>query len=148
VEDEPIAYWVAVARMGFEDDFHRIFDQSIMSRTELAKRLGATPAYVSKVLNSTDGNFQIETMAKWARAIGAILQISLTKEGEEVVRVVDYQTAHRFDEAAGLHPFMVSEDYDSGRVLRFRTQRMASGAQIATEGFEDATAELITLKSR
>jgi transcriptional regulator with XRE-family HTH domain len=153
VKDEPISYWMSVARMGFEDDFRRLFDQSEMSRAELAKRLGAKPSYISRILNSTDGNFQIETMAKWARAVGAILQISLTKEGEEVVRVVDYQTAHKLDEEAGLHLLVVSEDNDSedilnGRVLQFRTQRMASGAPIATEGFEDATADLVTLKSR
>jgi|ERR1700674_33082 len=96
--DEPLSYWIAVARLGFENDFHRIFDQSGMSRAELAKRINATAPYISKVLNSTNGNFQLETMAKWARAIGAILQIRLTKEGEEVVRVLDVETAIRLEE--------------------------------------------------
>ena len=96
--DEPPSYWVAVARMGFDDDFNRIFDDLGISRAELAKRMGCTPAYVSKVLNGATGNYQLETMAKWARAIGAIVQIRLIKEGKEVVRVVDYETAGALDD--------------------------------------------------
>jgi hypothetical protein len=50
------------------------------------------------VLNGSAGNFQLSTMAKWARALGAIVQIRLIKEGEEVVRVVDYETAGELDD--------------------------------------------------
>ena len=97
--DQPLSYWMAVARMGFEDDFHRIFDELGISRAELAEKLGTTPAYVSKLLNGRAGNFQLETMAKMARAIGAILQIRLIKGEGEVVRVVDYETARELDSA-------------------------------------------------
>ena len=121
--DEPLAYWIAVARLGFENDFQRIFDQSGISRAELAKRLKSTPAYVSKVLNSTDANFQLETMAKWARAIGAILQIRVTKEGEEVVRVVDYQTAREFDDwELPEKSFASSQPSPMGTVVSFRSR--------------------------
>jgi transcriptional regulator with XRE-family HTH domain len=99
--DEPLSYWIAVARMGFENDFHRLFDELGIPRMELAQRVGASPAYVSKVLNGTRGNFQLRTMAKWARAIGAIVQIRLIKESNEVVRVVDYETAGVLDDALG-----------------------------------------------
>jgi transcriptional regulator with XRE-family HTH domain len=83
--------------MGFEDDFNRIFDELGISRTDLAERLDSSPAYVSKVLNGTAGNFQLSTMAKLARAIGAIVQIRLIIEGKEAVRVVDYETAGQLD---------------------------------------------------
>jgi transcriptional regulator with XRE-family HTH domain len=96
--DRPLTYWISVARLGFEDDFRRIMEDLEISRTELAQRMGVTPAYISKTLNRTDGNYELGTMAKWARAIGAVLQISLTKEGEEVVRVVDYETAREIDD--------------------------------------------------
>ena len=98
-QDEPLSYWVTVARMGFEDDLHRILGQVGISRAELAKRLGATPAYVSKVLNGSDANYTIETMAKWARALGSIAQIRLIVDGKEAVRVVDYETAGEIDDA-------------------------------------------------
>src|SRR5215218_4293344 len=97
MEDQPLSYWTAVARMGFEEDFNRLFDELGLSRTELAERIGATPAYISKLLNGRTGNFQLETMTKLARAIDAILQIRLIKEDGEVVRVVDYETARALD---------------------------------------------------
>ncbi len=97
-DDRPLSYWIAVARMGFENDFNRIFDDLGISQVELAKRIGSTPAYISKVLNGTDGNYELGTMAKWARAIGAILQIRLIKEDREAVRVVDYETAGAIDD--------------------------------------------------
>src|SRR5215510_7374736 len=84
--------------MGFENDFNRIFDDLGISRAELAKRMDSSPAYVTKVLNGAAGNFQLSTMAKWARALGAIVQVRLIKEGEEVVRVVDYETAGELDD--------------------------------------------------
>lgn len=96
--DRPLSYWVTVARMGFENDFNRLFGELRISRTDLAKRVKASPAYISKVLNGTGGNYQLGTMAKWARAFGAIVQIRLIKEGEEVVRVVDYEMASTIDD--------------------------------------------------
>jgi transcriptional regulator with XRE-family HTH domain len=96
--DRPLSYWVAVARMGFENDLHRLLDAAGITRAELADQLNVSGAYVSKVLNGTAGNYQLETMAKWARALGAIVQIRLIKEGKEVVRVVDYETAGALDD--------------------------------------------------
>jgi|SRR5690349_423895 len=95
--DRPLSYWVAVAGMGFENDFNRLFEKTGLSQAELAARLECSPAYVSKILSGT-GNLQLKTMAKWARAIGAILQICLIEEGKEVVRVVDYDVARAFDD--------------------------------------------------
>jgi len=98
VADRPLSYWVSIARMGFENDFNRLFDELDIPRAELARRVNSSPAYVSKLLNGAAGNFQLSTMAKWARAIGAIVQISLIKEGKEAVRVVDYETAGALDD--------------------------------------------------
>src|SRR4051812_33971394 len=97
-DEHPLSYWVTLARMGFENDFHRLFNELGISRAELAKRLGTSPEYITKVLNGSTGNFQLSTMAKWARALGAIVQIRLIKEGEEVMRVVDYETAGKLDD--------------------------------------------------
>lgn len=96
-EEPPLSYWITLAQMGFEDDFCRILNQSGISHTDLAERLGVSLAIVSEVLDGTAGNHELATMAKLARAVGGILQISLIKEGEEVVRVVDYETAALLD---------------------------------------------------
>jgi len=34
--DQPLSYWMAVARIGFEDDFSRLFDELGISRSALA----------------------------------------------------------------------------------------------------------------
>lgn len=98
--DEPLAYWVDLARMGFEDDFARLFDDLGITQAELANRLGVSPEYVSKVLNGRAGNYELKTMAKWARAVAGIVQIRVIKEHGEAVRIVDYETARELDERA------------------------------------------------
>jgi transcriptional regulator with XRE-family HTH domain len=96
--EEPLSYWVAVARMGFEDDFHRLFEELGISQAELAKRLPASEAYVSRFLNGIAGNCNLQTMTKWARAVGGVVQVRVIKEDGEAVRVVDYETARALDE--------------------------------------------------
>ncbi len=120
-EERPLSYWVSLARMGFENDLNRIIDDLEISRTELARRVNASPAYVSKVLNGSTGNFTLATMTKWARAIGAVVQIRLVKDGKEVVRVVDYETASALDDAEVQRdlPHSEGERLAGGRVLTF-----------------------------
>jgi len=93
----PLSYWVTVARNGFLNDLNRIFDSRGMSQAKLAREMAVSEPYVSQMLNGEKRNLQIETMVKWARAVGAIVQIALVKEGEEVMRVVDYDTAAVID---------------------------------------------------
>ena len=95
--EEPLSYWVAVARIGFEDDFHRLFEDLGISQAELARRIPASEAYVSRFLNGSRGNYSLETMAKWARAVGGVVQVRILKEEGEAVRVVDYETARAVD---------------------------------------------------
>lgn len=96
--EEPLSYWIAVARMGFEDDFHRLYEELGISQAELAKRIPASEAYVSRILNGSKGNYNLQTMAKWARAVGGVVQVRVIKEEGEAVRVVDYETARALDE--------------------------------------------------
>jgi len=83
--------------MGFEDDLNRIFDALGISQADLARKMEVSPAYVSQVLNGQKRNLQLETMVRFSRAVGSILQISLVKEGKEVARVLDYETAALVD---------------------------------------------------
>jgi transcriptional regulator with XRE-family HTH domain len=86
--------------MGFEDDFNRLFEALDIPQAELAARLGVSPEYVSKVLNGRAGNYELKTMAKWARAVGGIVQVRVIKEHGEAVRIVDYETARTIDAKA------------------------------------------------
>jgi predicted transcriptional regulator len=100
MSEEPLSYWVSVARLGFEDDFNRLFEELDISQAELARRVNppVSEAYASKLLNGTAGNYELKTMVKWARAVGGIVQVRVIKEEGEVVRVVDYETARELDE--------------------------------------------------
>ena len=43
-------YWVAHAAHGFLEDLVRAMEEAGISRAELARRLGSSPAYVTKIL--------------------------------------------------------------------------------------------------
>ena len=69
-------YWVAGAILEFTEGVVREMERQGISRTELAKRLGATPAYVTKILRGKV-NFTLATMVRLARALDAELLVQL-----------------------------------------------------------------------
>ena len=129
MSDQPLSYWVAVARIGFQDDFSRLFDGLGISQAELARRVSVSEAYVSKFLNGTGGNYELETMAKWARAVGGIVQIRVINEDGEAVRVVGFDTARELDEKRNAAES--SEPRVSAKILDFSAYAPAvSGARV------------------
>lgn len=96
-QQEPLELWTDLARVGFEDDLHRLMTAAGINRGQLAEAAGVSPALVSKVLNGST-NYTLKTMAKLARAIGAVLQVRLIDENREVVRVVSPETAAWLDD--------------------------------------------------
>lgn len=99
MNDLSLEYWVDVARGGFEDDFFRLLDKEDLSQSALAERYGRSEAYVSGFINGSKGaNPTIQTMVRWARALGAVLHIRMVGDGE-VLRVVDGETARKLDTA-------------------------------------------------
>lgn len=96
--DRTLEYWMSFARMGFEDDLHRLMEEKEVSRTALAKAIDASPAYISQLLNGAGGNFTLKTMTKLARALDALVQIRLVLDGSEVVRVMSVEEARHFDD--------------------------------------------------
>lgn len=85
-----------LARFGFENDLSRLMDKGPIGRAELARRYGASLPYISALLNGESNNYQLETMAKVAAALGAVLEIRMATEGE-FVRVVDKSIAAHAD---------------------------------------------------
>jgi transcriptional regulator with XRE-family HTH domain len=70
-------FWVAGAILEFTEGVVREMERQGMTRTELAQRLGATPAYVTKILRGKV-NFTLATMVRLARALDADLHVQLT----------------------------------------------------------------------
>ena len=85
-----LSYWIGLARMEFTADLDRLMQEDEVSRAELARRIETSQAYITKVLGGT-GNFTLETMAKLAQAMDAVLHIRLAREGE-LVKVEQPQT--------------------------------------------------------
>lgn len=73
---ESDAYWVERAKNGFALALERWRRAKGLSNTELAGKIGTTPAYITKVFRG-DTNFTIETMVKLARACGGELNIQI-----------------------------------------------------------------------
>jgi len=96
-QQEPLEFWIDLARVGFEDDLHRLMTEAGINRGQLAEAAGVSPAFVSKVLHGST-NYTLKTMAKLARAIGAVLQVRLIEENREVVRTVSPETAAWLDD--------------------------------------------------
>ncbi len=69
-------YWAADAILGFTEELHRLSVERGLTRAELARRLGTSPAYVTKLFRG-DVNFTVETMVKLVRAIGCSLQLGI-----------------------------------------------------------------------
>ena len=73
-------YWVEGAIIEFTEEIVRLMKLRGVNRVELARRLNASPAYVTKLLRG-DNNFTLETMVKVSRALGSELQLHLQPDG-------------------------------------------------------------------
>ena len=74
--DDSAEYWAEGAVLEFTEDLSRIMDEAGISRSELAEKLGTSKSYITKIF-SGQANFTLETMAKFAHAIGRVLRVHL-----------------------------------------------------------------------
>lgn len=74
-ENDP-AYWVEGAILDFTEELCRVMKEKKISRVELARRLGTSPAYITKVLRG-NANFTLASMVKLSRALGSELHLRL-----------------------------------------------------------------------
>ncbi len=136
---EPLELWIDLARVGFEDDLHRLMTEAGVSRAQLAEAAGVSPAFVSKVLNGST-NYTLKTMAKLARAVGAVLQVRLIDENREVIRVVNPETAAWLDDH-DLTTVRIEQEMASAEVVDLASRR--GSARFTVEDISDTrTAEV------
>jgi transcriptional regulator with XRE-family HTH domain len=69
-------YWTAGAILEFTESVVREMARQGLTRSALAKRLGATPAYVTKILRGR-ASFTLATMVRLCHALGADLHVRL-----------------------------------------------------------------------
>jgi transcriptional regulator with XRE-family HTH domain len=75
-------YLSASIILEFTEGLYNLMQKNNISRKELAKRLGTSPAYITKVLRG-DINFTIDSMVKLAKAAGGTVQVHI---GQKEVR--------------------------------------------------------------
>jgi transcriptional regulator with XRE-family HTH domain len=73
------AYWVEKNILAFTAELYRLVEAGNLSRADLARRLGTSPAYITKVFRG-DVNFTVESMVKLARAAGGMLHIHVAPD--------------------------------------------------------------------
>ncbi len=76
-------YWAATVVLEFTEELNRLMIKNGISRSELARRLDVSPAYVTKALRG-DVNFTVETMARLARAVDGKVHVHVAPEAHEV----------------------------------------------------------------
>jgi transcriptional regulator with XRE-family HTH domain len=87
------AYWVADAIYHFTKELHNLAAVAKISRTELARRLDVSPAYITKIFRG-DVNFTIDTMVRLARAMEGKVHLHLAP-GEHELRWFDVISAKK-----------------------------------------------------
>jgi transcriptional regulator with XRE-family HTH domain len=69
-------YAAFAAVLEFTESLVRVMEEQNVSRAELARRLGTSPAYVTKILRG-NANFTLASMTRLARALGQELRVDL-----------------------------------------------------------------------
>ncbi len=72
-------YWEEGAILEFTEALYIAMEAQGVTRAELARRLGTSQAYVTRVL-SGNANFTLKTMSKLASALGMQLDVGLSAQ--------------------------------------------------------------------
>jgi plasmid maintenance system antidote protein VapI len=78
--EQTVDYWVDGPIVEFTEDVCMLMEKQGVSRAELARRLGTSRAYVTKLLGG-NANFTLETMTKVAMALGAAVHVHVAPQG-------------------------------------------------------------------
>jgi len=107
VRNDP-EYWAEGLKLEFAEEVGRLMEAKKMSRADLARKLGTSPAYVTRILRWT-ANLTLESMAKIALALDARVSFGIVaKDAPQRARraPVRTPTARR---AESPHEFVVCD---------------------------------------
>ena len=68
-------YWRDIASTDFTRDLHKRMKEQGITHAELARRMGTSRPYVTKLLEGS--NFTLETMVKLAMALDGVLRVHI-----------------------------------------------------------------------
>jgi plasmid maintenance system antidote protein VapI len=93
-----VDYWVSGPITEFIEDVWRLMEEQKVSRAELARRLGTSRAYVTKLLGG-NANFTLQTMTKVAMALGSTIHVHVADQ-QALTRWIDEHPASEPDSLA------------------------------------------------
>lgn len=76
-----VGYWVEHVVLDFTSSVEALMREQDVTRSELARRIGSSPAYVTKVLRG-DANFTVKSMVLIARALNARLRVQVIRDAD------------------------------------------------------------------
>lgn len=82
-----VEYWADGPITEFIEDVWRLMEEQTVSRAELARRLGTSRAYVTKLLGG-NANFTLQTMTKVAMALGSQVHVHVANR-DALTRWID-----------------------------------------------------------
>ncbi len=91
-------YWAERAKLEFSCELERLRKLAGLKYADLARKLGTSPAYVTKVFRG-DANLSIETMVKFSRAVDGELRIHIAPQNT-VTRWYDVIDTQKEDPSA------------------------------------------------
>src|SRR4030042_6804586 len=74
-------YWSASVILNFTEGLHKTMEANGVTRSDLARRLGVSPAYITKVLRG-NVNFTVDSMVRLVRAAGGEVSIHIEPKGK------------------------------------------------------------------
>lgn len=86
-------YWVELAILEIGEKVTQRMAELGLSRAELARRLGTSPAYVTKILRGST-NFTLATIVKLGRALDSEVRFELTPRGSTTHEPNDLRRPH------------------------------------------------------
>lgn len=95
--ESSVGYWADGPITEFIEDVWRLMEEQKVSRAELARRLGTSRAYVTKLLGG-NANFTLQTMAKVAMALGSQVHVHVADRGA-LTRWIDEMPSQKEDQA-------------------------------------------------
>jgi transcriptional regulator with XRE-family HTH domain len=135
-DEREIPDWIEFARQSFENDLARLMAKKDLKRKDLAARMRVSPAHITQTLGRRN-NYQLSSLVKLARGVGAVLEIRLADENSEVVRVVDIPTARFVDSRLEqLARLAAASPQDAGDLLAWREKYVPSQLTEAPDGTE------------
>ena len=109
--EDTASYMAESSKLDFAKDMLRIMELNNLTQAKLAKIVGASPAYICKVLRG-DANLTIETMTKFAHALGQCLHMHLASKDVEVVWMENYNNSQVSNERFAANVSLLPDEHN------------------------------------